>query len=87
MMQMTDQQVIVIGAGASGMMAAGRSAEAGARVLVLEKMARPGEKLYITGKSRCNLTNSKELKDFISMYGANGPFLYRAFQCFFRQTI
>ena len=87
MIQSTDPQIIVIGAGASGMIAAGRAAEAGARVLVLEKMARPGEKLLITGKSRCNLTNSKELKDFIAMYGLNGTFLYRAFHCFFRQDL
>ncbi len=69
------------------MMAAGRAAEVGAQVLVLEKMARPGEKIYITGKSRCNLTNSKDMNDFITMYGTNGSFLYRAFHSFFRNDL
>jgi predicted flavoprotein YhiN len=87
MKRIPDQQVVVIGAGASGLMAAGRAAESGARVLILEKMTRPGEKLHITGKSRCNLTNSKELNDFITMYGPNGPFLYQAFHCFFRNDL
>jgi len=87
MTQSHDPQVVVVGAGASGMIAAGRAAEAGATVAVLEKMARPGEKLLITGKSRCNLTNAKEMKDFITMYGQNGQFLYRAFHCFFRHDL
>ncbi|MDD5167304.1 MAG: NAD(P)/FAD-dependent oxidoreductase [Syntrophales bacterium] len=81
------KRIIVIGAGAGGMMAAGRAAAAGAHVLLLEKMTRPGEKILITGKSRCNLTNSKDLKDFISMYGGNGPFLYHAFHTFFRDDL
>ena len=69
------------------MLAASEAAAAGEQVLVLEKMVRPGEKLRITGKSRCNLSNSKDLKDFIMMYGANGPFLHRAFHRFFRQDL
>ena len=54
---MTDKQVIVAGGGASGMMAAGRAAECGADVLLLEKTARLGNKLRLTGKGRCNITN------------------------------
>ncbi|RTZ91330.1 MAG: aminoacetone oxidase family FAD-binding enzyme, partial [Deltaproteobacteria bacterium] len=50
-------RVIVIGGGASGLMAAGKAAESGAETLLLEKMNRPGRKLAITGKGRCNLTN------------------------------
>ena len=66
--------VIVIGGGSAGMMAAGRAGESGAKVLLLEKKDRLGSKLLISGKSRCNLTNAKELPSFLSMYGANGPF-------------
>jgi predicted Rossmann fold flavoprotein len=70
--------VIVIGGGASGMLAAGRAAENGSRVLLLERNDRLGKKLSITGKGRCNLTNSGETADFIANYGKNGRFLYRA---------
>ena len=58
--------VIVIGAGASGMMAAGRAAETGANVLLLEKNAVVGKKLSITGVGRCNITNNTpEPKEFL----------------------
>ncbi len=56
--------VIVIGAGAAGMMAAGTAAERGARVVLLEKMEKPGRKLAITGKGRCNITNLKDWETF-----------------------
>ena len=69
------------------MMAAGRAAESGASVLLLEKTGHPGNKILISGKSRCNLTNSKELDDFIAMYGPNGRFLYSAFHHFFRDDL
>jgi predicted Rossmann fold flavoprotein len=62
-------------------------AAAGAHVLVLEKMTRPGEKLLITGKSRCNLTNDRDLSSFLAMYGPNGPFLHGAFHRFFRADL
>jgi predicted flavoprotein YhiN len=69
------------------MMAAGHAAESGASVILLEKTAHPGNKLLISGKTRCNLTNSKDLEDFIAMYGANGRFLYSAFHRFFRDDL
>ncbi len=81
------KQVIVIGAGASGMMAAGRAAELGAEVLLLEKMKRPGKKILISGQTRCNLTNARELDDFISMYGPNGRFLHNVFHRYFRNDL
>ena len=81
------KRIIVIGAGASGMMAAGRAAEVGAEVTLLEKMELPGKKILISGKTRCNLTNARELDDFILMYGANGRFLYSAFHRFFRDEL
>ena len=84
---MVSRRVIVIGAGASGMMAAGRAAEYGVEVLLLEKTDSPGKKLLISGKARCNLTNTHELEDFIPMYGENGRFLYRAFSRFFRDDL
>src|SRR4030042_2686935 len=80
-------RVIVVGAGAGGMMAAGRAAEKGAEVLLMEKMERPGKKILISGKSRCNLTNSRELGHFIDMYGANGSFLRQAFHRYFREDL
>jgi predicted flavoprotein YhiN len=79
--------VLVVGAGAGGMMAAGRAGEGGAPVLLLEKMDAPGRKVLISGKTRCNLTNQKPLEDFIGMYGRNGRFLYRAFRAFFRDDL
>jgi predicted Rossmann fold flavoprotein len=84
---MKNKQVIVIGAGAGGMMAAGRAAEKGARVLLLEKMPTPGRKILVSGKTRCNLSNSRDLDEFISAYGINGRFLYGAFHRFFRDDL
>jgi len=57
---LNNYDVIVVGAGVAGLIAAGRAAELGANVLVIEKMHRPGIKLLITGKGRCNITNSDD---------------------------
>ena len=84
---MTAKRVVVVGAGASGMMAAGRAAELAASVLLLEKTKHPGNKILISGKTRCNLTNAKELDDFIAMYCPDGRFLYSAFHRFFRDDL
>jgi predicted Rossmann fold flavoprotein len=84
---MESKRIIVIGAGAAGMMAAGRAAEKGAEVLLLEKMEQPGKKILISGKTRCNLTNTAELADFVTAYGVNGRFLYNAFHRFFREEL
>lgn len=75
--------IIVIGGGASGMMAAGRAGELGAPVLLLEKTPKLGNKLRITGKGRCNLTNVAQWEDFVAHFGPNGRFLYGAFSRFF----
>ncbi len=77
------RKIIVVGAGASGLMAAGRAAALGTEVLQLEKMKYPGLKLRITGKGKCNLTNVADLEDFISRFGRNGRFLRSAFSSFF----
>lgn len=79
--------VIVIGAGASGMMAAGRAAAVGAKVLLLEKMPRAGLKLGITGKGRCNLTNQGEIQSFLDSYSPDGRFLRNCFARFFNQDL
>ena len=78
---------MVIGGGAAGLMAAGRAAESGAEVLLLERMPLPGRKLLITGKGRCNITNSAPLKEFLSAFGPDGRFLYGAFHRFFRDEL
>jgi predicted Rossmann fold flavoprotein len=79
--------VIVIGAGAAGMMAAGQAAISGARTLLLEKTDAPGKKLTITGKNRCNLTNTADLHAFINHFGPEGRFLHQAFGRFFRDEL
>ena len=84
---MTANRIIVVGAGAGGMMAAGRAAELGAPALLLEKTDGPAKKLLISGRTRCNVTNTREIDDFIAMYGKNGRFLYRAFHRFFRDDL
>ncbi|MGI1658610.1 MAG: NAD(P)/FAD-dependent oxidoreductase [Desulfitobacterium sp.] len=73
---MSKERVIVIGAGAAGLMAAGQAALAGAEVLLLEKKERPGRKIAISGKGRCNLTNAENVGDFIQNYPGNGRFLH-----------
>jgi hypothetical protein len=75
--------VAVIGAGPAGMMAAIAAAEAGSRVIMLEKNSRPGIKLFLTGNGRCNFTNAEpDLKKLVAAYGVNGPFLFHAFSLF-----
>jgi predicted Rossmann fold flavoprotein len=68
-------------------MAAGQAALRGARTVVIEKMPRPGLKLRITGKGRCNLTNIAEIEDFIARFGEAGPFLRQAFHRFFVEDL
>ena len=74
--------MIVIGAGAAGLMAAGKAAEEGASALVLEKNPRPGVKVGITGKGRCNVTNVADVKTFMENVVSNGRFLYSSFHSF-----
>lgn len=71
---MTD--VIVIGAGASGLAAAGMCASCNKSVLVLDRNEKTGKKLYITGKGRCNLTNNCEPRDFLRNVVSGRKFLY-----------
>ena len=78
---------VAVGGGASGLMAAGRAAEMGSSVLLLEKMPRLGLKLGITGKGRGNLTNRGELQTFLESYSPNGKFLRNCFARFFNQEL
>ena len=74
---------IVIGAGAAGLTAAAVCAERGGRVLLIEKMERPGRKLRITGKGRCNVTNATfDLQGLLEHIPTNPRFLYSAFSNF-----
>jgi len=71
--------VVVIGGGPAGMMAAGKAGEKNTNVLLLERKRKLGVKLLITGKGRCNLTNSEsDLKEFSKKFGKNGRFLLPA---------
>ncbi len=82
-------QVVVIGGGAAGLMAAGQAAVVGASTLLLERTARLGTKLRITGKGRCNLTNTADFDDFLAHFdfpdkgGKSRYFLRNAFARFF----
>lgn len=82
-----ENRVIVIGGGAAGIMAAGIAATAGAEVLVLEKMPRTLLKLGISGKGRCNITNTAPVPEFITHFGVNGRFLRQAFHRFFSSEL
>ena len=77
------EKVLIIGAGAAGLIAAGTASAAGKQVTVLERNERPARKVLITGKGRCNVTNNcKELDELISNVPVNGRFLYSAFSNF-----
>lgn len=80
-------RVIVIGGGAAGMMAAGRAAQCGAKVTLLERGTALARKLRISGKGRCNITNTADLPEFIEAFAPNGKFLYGAFSRFFRDEL
>ena len=75
-------KIAVIGAGASGMIAAGFAARRGYQVTVIERNARPGRKLMITGKGRCNLTNDCDADEFIANVPSGSRFLYSAVSAF-----
>lgn len=72
-------EVIVVGGGAAGLMAAGTAAENGRRVMLFDKNRLPGRKVRITGKGRCNLTNRCGLETLMENIPGNGKFLYSAF--------
>lgn len=78
-------KVIIIGGGAAGMFAAVTAAENGHEVHIYEKNEKLGKKLFITGKGRCNLTNSCDMEELFDAVCTNGKFLYSAFYGFTNQ--
>ena len=88
---MTDQPanniIVIIGGGAAGMMAAIIAARKGAQVILLEKMNKPGRKLSITGKGRCNITNTDSLREFLTHIDPDPNFLFNIFSRFFSKDI
>jgi predicted Rossmann fold flavoprotein len=82
-----ETDVLVVGGGPAGLLAAIGAARAGARVVLAEKNKQIGRKLRITGKGRCNVTNAGDIQSFIRQYGGQGAFLFGAFSRFFHQDI
>lgn len=76
------KRIIVVGAGAAGLMAATIAAREGAVVILIEKMNMIGKKMGITGKGRCNITNNAPIEDFIGNTPGNGKFLLSPYQQF-----
>ena len=83
----TQYDLVIIGGGASGLMAAIAAAEKQQKILLVEKMEQAGRKLRITGKGRCNLTNTSPIKEFISHIGSDGRFMRNAFSMFFNNEL
>jgi predicted Rossmann fold flavoprotein len=84
---MKQYDVVVVGGGAAGMISALRAAEFGCRVLLVEKNTRPGVKLSITGKGRCNITNTASESAYYKHIHPKGRFLKHAFSRFFSADI
>ena len=80
-------KVVVIGGGPAGMFAAIAAAENGHQVILLEKNEKLGKKLYITGKGRCNITNSSDMEVLFSSVMTNAKFLYSAFYAYDNQMV
>lgn len=81
-MKSTSSDLLVVGGGAAGLMAAGLAAGDGASVTVLERNDRTGWKLSLTGKGRCNVTNNASVREVIANTPRNGKFLYSALTAF-----
>ena len=83
----TALDVVVIGGGAAGMMAALQAAYGGARVVLLEKNEKLGKKIYITGKGRCNVTNVADVEEFFRQVPRNPRFLNAALRQFDHEDV
>lgn len=80
-------KIVIIGAGAAGLLAGIAATGAGAKVTILEKMRKPGRKMLITGKGRCNLTNAADIPEIIKNIPGNGRFLQSALHRFTNDDI
>jgi len=80
-------RIIIVGAGPAGMMAAIRASQLTPEVVLIEKNSHPGNKLLLSGKGRCNITNNCELEDFLKRFSLNGQFLRDAFKKFFNRDL
>ena len=80
-------KIAVVGGGAAGMIAAIFAARNGNHVEVFEKNEKLGKKLYITGKGRCNLTNSCEMEELLEAVVTNKKFLYSSFYGYTNQDV
>src|SRR5215469_3462325 len=74
--------IVVLGAGAAGLVAAIRAAELGRRVLLLEKNRRPGVKILMSGGTRCNITHATDNRGIVEAYGPPARFLHSALAWF-----
>jgi predicted Rossmann fold flavoprotein len=79
--------IVIIGAGAAGLIAAIESYTPSKKIIILEKMPKAALKLKISGKGRCNITNDASLNDFLAHFGKNGRFLKYAFSEFFNSDL
>ncbi len=84
---MTEYDVIVVGAGPAGMMAAGQAGLQGRSTLLIEKMGSPGRKLLLTGKGRCNLSNTAPIEETLRHFNKEGRFLKNAFYRFYNTEL
>ena len=75
-------EILIVGAGAAGLMAAGAAARQGHKVTLLEHTDKPGQKILVTGKGRCNLTNDCDEEEFLRHVRTNPRFLYSSLYAF-----
>ena len=84
---MEKQTIVVVGAGPAGLMSAIRAGQLESPVILLEKNSSAGRKLLLSGKGRCNLTNTSDLDDFLARFSDGGQFLRDAFKKFFHPEL
>ena len=75
-------EILVVGAGAAGLLAAMRAAECGRQVVLVEKNRKPGVKILMSGGTRCNLTQATDKRGIVEAFGKQGPFLHSALAAF-----
>lgn len=85
--EMSEYDVVIVGAGAAGLLAAISARRCGGRVLLVEKNERAARKVMITGKGRCNVSNSDDIKGYMANIYPEPRFLYPAFKTFFSNDI